>query len=128
MRKMLMVAAIAAVGLLSVAGCATPEGQAPPTPESRVEQLDAMWTLAKAGSLAYVATCRIKPDASICSTAVVDQVTKAMAVGEVGVDQARAAILASGSDRSRLSKAVALGVSAIAVFQQAVLTYGVESG
>lgn len=127
MRKMLIAAAFACAMPLLAACVTTQEGQGPPSPEAKVEQLDAMWTLAKTGAVAYVATCRIKPSASMCSTAVVDQVTKAIAVGEVGVDQARAAILAAGSDRSSLSKAVALGVSAIAVFQQAVLTYGVES-
>lgn len=126
MRKRLIMAAALAAISVSTVGCAGSD--IPSTPQAKVETLDVTWSLTKAATVAYIATCRLKPDAAICSVAVVDQASKALEVAEVGVAEARRSILAAGGDQSKLSKAVAYGLSAIALFQQAMLTYGVSSG
>ncbi len=124
--KKLLIAASLALMLPVLAACAG--SSAPQTAQDKVDTLDLSWTLAKATATAYVATCRLQPQASICTPAVVDQVSKAIEVADVAIVEARRSILAAGSDRSALQKAVAYGLSAIALFQQTLLTYGVSTG
>jgi hypothetical protein len=107
-----------------LAACAGSQDSA----EDKAETLAVTWSLAKAGGLAYVAICTAQPQASICSPAVVDGTVKALQVGDVAVAEARSAIVAAGSDASARAKALAIGLSAIAVFQQTMMTYGVRSG
>lgn len=127
LRAFVAAAALAAY-LPIVAACASPGTGPPQSPtEQNIERIDAAWTLAKAGSTVYVVTCALQPSSSICSPAVVAGVTKALDVGDVAVSEAKASIVAAGSDRSALQKATALGLSAIAVFQKAVLTYGMTT-
>lgn len=124
MRKFLMIGALLASAAL--AACST-TGDPALRQQDKAEVLDLGWTLAKASAVTYVATCEAKPAASLCTPGVVYEVKRAIDVAQVAVDEARRQILAAGTDRSALAAGVSYGLSAIAVFQRAILAYGIET-
>lgn len=96
-------------------GCAT-TGTAPTTPQqvqTTVQKLDKAWRAAQA--LALTATI-LKPDAA-------EDIDRAMGVAAKAVGEARIRIIDAAGDISAEDRALDIGLSALAVFNQALIQY-----
>lgn len=119
MRRLAGLAAVAAVGLLcgAVAGCVTtgPPGAATAqeTAEDRVLQLDTAWMVASSLADTY----------AVLDPSKAEDIAKARSVADVAVQEARFHILASAGDPSKAEVALRVGLSALALFREAVKSY-----
>ena len=108
--------AVMAALSLALAGCvttaATP-GTAPESTPSDVEKLDMAW-LAATSIAATVAV--LKPDAA-------EDIDRGLAIAAVAVSEARVQILAAADDTSASMRALTVGLSALAIFREALVAY-----
>lgn len=121
--------AIAVAASLALGGCATGSGGAGDgvggqvktqlsTSQGQANALGTAYALAKAGFAIYASTTAADP-------AIVAQVTKAIAVADVAIPKAQAAILAAPNQDAQ-TVAVQAGYAALDVFNQALATYGLK--
>ncbi|WP_319798258.1 hypothetical protein [Nitrobacter sp.] len=125
MRKLLSAVALAALFGLTACGAGQPLSR----PEDQAATLTGGYAAAKAAFVVYamLPDCGTAGAGAICKDpAVVDQVTKAEAVADVAVAKAAAAIIAA-KDASAAQLALQSGLDAIAIFEQALKTYGVQA-
>ena len=101
------------VGLAGCTTTANTPGATPETTQSDLQRLDIAWLVAT--SLADTAAV-LKPDAA-------PDIARARAIADVVVREARVQILAASGDTSASMRALTAGLSALAIFREAIVAY-----
>ena len=122
MRKIVFLSTAIAVALcLTACGAQTPDVQ-----QQRLTTLTASYGLLTALTDAYAAlpVCQDQGPPVCSQAAVVAQITKARQVANVAIAEAKAVLAAS--DSGKYAEALTAAFAAIAIYEQALQTYGVK--